>query len=293
MAAISFHPAAEDCVSASDLVRRFGEWQERALTTPVFVMRRGRPALVLTSFDLMRRLCTPDEREPLSERPIYLDSLREPVMWIDEAGRIRDINRAARLAFAGSDRPIGAGLADILPGGIAAFLHDIARRAIRTGTVEHSEIAVERRHYTMTVLPARDHAILIADDISDDAALAIERAKANAVAAAIESHPAVATVHLNLRGYIDGSAGSLARLCGIDPSTLGAIRFVTLIDIASRVAVGEAIEAVFDTRKPCILNAILPRSRTDPLAISIALAPRLIGNECQGASALIVDTGTR
>ncbi|WP_169542551.1 hypothetical protein [Sphingomonas baiyangensis] len=35
------HPDA--CVTASDLVRRFGTWQERALARPVFVMRRGRP----------------------------------------------------------------------------------------------------------------------------------------------------------------------------------------------------------------------------------------------------------
>jgi hypothetical protein len=292
MAMLPLHPAADDCVSASDLVRRFGEWQERALIRPVFVMRRGRPALVLTSFDLMRRLCEHERREAGADRPVYLDSLREPVLRIDGQGRIRDCNQAARLAFPGGPTILGARLDALLPAAIAGFVEELVRRALRAGVVEHSEMAIGARHYSLTLLPDGEQVVMIANDVSEDAAIAFERTQAEATAAAIEAHPLVALVHLNLRGYVDGPAPSLARMCRIAPSALAAIRFVTLIDIGSRVAVGEAVEAAIDSRQSQSVAATLPRSHGEGVPVTIALAPRLMGAECHGVTALIAPQAT-
>jgi hypothetical protein len=52
-------PGHEDMVTASDLVRRFGHWGERALAAPVYVLHRGRPRLVLASVELIEMLCRP------------------------------------------------------------------------------------------------------------------------------------------------------------------------------------------------------------------------------------------
>jgi hypothetical protein len=296
MAMVPLHPAVDDCVSASGLVRRFGEWQERALVRPVFVMRRGRPALVLTSFDLMRRLCGHERRLAGTDHPAYLDSLREPALRIDGQGRIRDCNQAARHAFwdgAGHDLGVvGARLSALLPVSIAGFLTELVQRAIRTGVVERSEIAIGARRYALTLLPDGEQAVMIANDASEDAAIAFERSRAEATAAAIEAHPLVALAHLNRRGYIDGPAPSLARMCDIAPSALGKIRFATLIDTGSRVAVGEAVEAAIDSRQPQTVAAALPRSHGAHAPVTIALAPRLMGAECHGVSALIAPRAT-
>src|SRR5687768_6748855 len=95
-------PGGEACVTASELVRQFGLWQERALQQPVFVLRRGRPSLVLTSLDLMRRLCAPHEAaSDTTLATLLMDAMRDSVVVVDAAGRIDDLNRAARVAFGG------------------------------------------------------------------------------------------------------------------------------------------------------------------------------------------------
>lgn len=291
MATIPLQPAAQDCVSASDLVRRFGEWQERALTRPVFVMRRGRPALVLTSFDLMRRLCSRELPEAGNHRPVYLDSLREPVLRIGAQGRVLDCNHAAQLAFASAGSPPPAKLAQLLPVGTAHFIDDLACRAVESGAIQRGEIALGKRHYAITLLPDGHEAVLIADDISDAVTEAREKSCSASMAAAIEAHPLAAIVHVNLRGYIDDPS-SLVRLCGIDPGVLAAIRFVMLVDIGSRAALEEAVEAAIEHRETLVVPAILPRNRVDPLTVAISLAPRISGSQCVGVSALIVPAAT-
>ncbi|WP_448502295.1 PAS domain-containing protein [Sphingomonas sp.] len=289
---VPLHPAVDDCVSSSDLVRRFGEWQERALVRPVFVMRRGRPALVLCSFDLMRHLCEHERREAGEDRPVYLDSLREPVLRIDRHGRIRNCNQAARLVFSGSAGPgpgiLGTRLGALLPTAIADFVEELVRRVLRAGVVEHGKMVIGARPYALTLLPDGEHAVIIASDASEDAGIACKRTRAEAAAAAIEAHPLVALVHLDLCGNVDGPAPSLARMCRIAPSALAAIRFLTLIDIGSRIAVREAVEAAIKGRQPQSVVATLPRNDGEAMPVTIAFAPRLTGTECHGVSALIV-----
>ncbi len=53
----------DDMTTASDLVRRFGVWSERAARDPVYIMHRGRPRLVLASVELIAKLCLPRERD--------------------------------------------------------------------------------------------------------------------------------------------------------------------------------------------------------------------------------------
>lgn len=56
-------PDRDDTTTASDLVRRFGLWSDRATREPVYVLHRGRPRLVLASVELIELLCRPREEE--------------------------------------------------------------------------------------------------------------------------------------------------------------------------------------------------------------------------------------
>ncbi|MBN8815057.1 MAG: hypothetical protein J0J06_06385 [Sphingomonas sp.] len=53
----------DDTTTASDLVRRFGLWSERATREPVYILRHGRPRLILASVELIEMLCQPREEE--------------------------------------------------------------------------------------------------------------------------------------------------------------------------------------------------------------------------------------
>lgn len=61
-------PPEDHLVTSSDLVRRFGLWQERALRGPLYILHRGRPRFVMTSVETMDALCAPHARLIASER---------------------------------------------------------------------------------------------------------------------------------------------------------------------------------------------------------------------------------
>ena len=50
-----------DSTTASDLVRRFGVWSERAAREPVYVLHHGRPRLILASVEFIETLQRPRE----------------------------------------------------------------------------------------------------------------------------------------------------------------------------------------------------------------------------------------
>lgn len=261
------------CVTASELVRQFGLWQERALQQPVFVLRRGRPSLVLTSLDLMRRLCAPHDApaaEPLAA--LLLDALRESVLLVDAGGRIEQLNRAARIAFAGGAAAVGQPLAHLLPDAVAHFLLDLAERARRGGTAETAEIAVRERLFRVAIVPLPAGALLVADDVSADDEAATAAARLEALDRAFDALGEVAWLRVNLRGYVEAASEGVARLAGIDRAALLAVRFVTLLDIASRSAAGEAIEAVIADGSPRTLTAALNRREGGTRPIRLALA---------------------
>ena len=99
-----------DIVSASDLVRHFGQWQERAARTPVYILFRGRPRLVLTSIEVMEALLAPhlpDRAMPLPDAGALLDLIRDMVIVADAHLRVIAASKTARAFFGGSVAPGG------------------------------------------------------------------------------------------------------------------------------------------------------------------------------------------
>ncbi|WP_315760005.1 hypothetical protein [Sphingomonas sp. Y38-1Y] len=251
----------EACVTASELVRQFGLWQERALQQPVFVLRRGRPSLVLTSLDLMRRLCAPHEAAAdTSLAALLLDAMRELVLVVDAGGRIEQLNRAARIAFGANLAGVGHPLSRPFNEAVARYLLDLAERTRRTGAPEQAEIAVRERRYRVVIVPYVDGALIVADDVSADDEGEALATRLAAFEEAIDRLGDVAWARLNLRGYVEAASASLARITGIERTMLQAVRFVTLLGTAARPIAGEAIEGVIADGAPRTLAAA-PASR--------------------------------
>ncbi|PCD02919.1 hypothetical protein COC42_00265 [Sphingomonas spermidinifaciens] len=259
------------CVTASELVRQFGLWQERALQQPVFVLRRGRPSLVLTSLDLMRRLCLPHETAPdATMATLLMDAMRESVIVVDPGGRVREVNRAARVAFGagGAGQPI----ARLFGEAVGRFLLDLADRARRVGTSEQAEIALRERRYRIVIVPHGEDALMIVDDVSADDEGQASAHRLSALEAAFDALAGTAWVRVNLRGYVDAVSASMTPLVGIERTTLMAVRFVTLLDAADRHAVAEAIEAVIGDGAPRHAAARLQRRDGGAVAADLSLA---------------------
>lgn len=266
-------PGGEACVTASELVRQFGLWQERALQQPVFVLRRGRPSLVLTSLDLMRRLCAPHEAaSDTTLATLLMDAMRDSVVVVDAAGRIDDLNRAARVAFGGGGIGKGQPLARLFGDAVARFVLNLADRARRVGVPEQAEVALRDRRYSIAIVPFDEAALIVAADVSVDEEGEAIAHRLSAIEGAIDALPGMGWVRLNLRGYVAGVGASLARLTGIERSTLMAVRFVTLLDAQDRTVVAQAIDEVIGDGAPRRATARLQRRDGSSLAVELSLA---------------------
>src|SRR3546814_8705915 len=100
---------AADRVSASQLVRRFGHWQNVASERPVFVLHHGNPRWALISIPLLSNLADEADHDAGDARlaalhDITLDHMRNMMIVLDSALVITGINAAARAYLIVSER---------------------------------------------------------------------------------------------------------------------------------------------------------------------------------------------
>ena len=286
----------EQRVTSSDLVRSFGIWQDRAARAPVYVLHRGRPRLVLTSLELMDSLCAPHrsgEAVATQDLATLLDTTAELYLLADRGGVLRRAGAAARRYF-GASAQTGAPVAAIGADG-APLLADAIARVVESGIAEEVECvpaAYPSRRLSLSVLPAGDGVVLHARDLTMADELADGRALDLARGEALMAAGGAAEATVNLRGYCERPAPTLAALTGVPVESLATARFVTLFAVASRVAVGEAMEQVLSDGRPRALRVELLRNRQPTIAIRLGMAARRCGAVREGVVGILARDGT-
>lgn len=289
-------PDADNVVTASDLVRQFGHWQERAARTPVYILNRGRPRLVLASIDVMQALCAPhaesddETATPRASIEALLGLTTELIVLADAGYRITAASTAA-LAFFGATCTPGQPVAALARGPIGAMLGETARRVGESGIGETIEIASAVHHDRRLAFAVRPHPGGLAI-VARDVTVADERDAARGQLAARDQALGVtglaATARINLRGYLQHTPAPLCAITGLSPESLAQVRFVSLVDVASRVAVAEAIEAVISDSLPRAIDATLLVNRASPRAVRIGIGPDYQGGMLVGVFAAII-----
>ena len=236
------------CVTASQLVRNFGHWQLRAEHDPVFVLHRGKPRLALLSIDMIEALgasASGQDRWEI-ERGTILDAVRDIVLVLDDACQVRAANAAARAHFAFDPGRHPVPLSAIAPANLAVYLDDAARRVASARIGERIELgsAGGANRLAITIAPLPHGVVIVAHDLRGDDACDLANAALSGIDAALAELNWIATVRINPRGYLTEATSSLERLTNLPASVLSSVRFVSLIDVAARVAVADAIDRV-------------------------------------------------
>jgi len=280
-------------VTASDLVRRFGLWQERAGREPVYVLHRGRPRFVLTSVDIMQALCTPHETVMAGGETAGIDALldltREIIVLVNRDLTLIAASRAARRYF-GSAAQQGTPLRSLTTATGMVLIEQAVRRVLGSGLAETIEIAAPFAGRTLAVAiePCLAGAALLAHDVTVIDDLAAARATAQAEAEALTASGIAATVRINLRGYLEEPLGSLAAMARIKASALVGVRFVTLIEMGSRVALGAALETAISSASCGAIDAALLVADAAPQPVRIGLSPVRRGSIVEAIAAAVV-----
>ena len=285
------HPAAGSAqtVTASALVRQFGLWQERAARAPVYILHRGRARLALTSVELMEAMCAPArDADDLGET--LLEAVGDLVVIVDVALAVTRMSAAARRYF-GVEKAAGLLLSRLAPGPVTDFLVETTERVIVRGVAETVEIVSAHRpgrRLAIAVQPWGAGAALFAHDVTLEDELKDATGHVRALDSALAVVEDAAAARINLRGYLENPTPSLAALTGIAVETLASVRFVTLLEVGSRVAVAEAIEAVIADGAPRGVSAMMPVNRAGSRPIRIGLSLLRRGVAPDGVAAILI-----
>ncbi|WP_085809412.1 hypothetical protein [Sphingomonas sp. TZW2008] len=288
-------PGAEQRVTASDLVRHFGVWQERATRAPVYILHRGRPRLVLTSLDVMDALCTPHFAAASADTSgdTLLDVVETIMLVTDRDLVITGASRGARRYFgaaASAGQPITGCAA---PGDTT--LPATVRRVLASGeteTIECRSPRVADRRLACTVIATPEGCVVQIADTTTTEEGQRWRERHEALSAALAATRSAA-VSLNLRGRIEEPTPALAALTGATLDALAAARLVSLIAVADRTRVGDALEAVIEQGAAMSLSASLLVGGAAISPSTIGLVPLTAGGRITGVSAVIVPNDGR
>lgn len=280
----------EQCVTASQLVRHFGLWQERAAREPVYILHRGRPRYALTSIDVMEALCAPLAAGVADDVALaaLLDAADAVAMIFDRNGAVTLASAAARARFGVAvrvgSRPTGLAMS----GG--EMLEDAILRVADSGIAEAVEIVPDSfrsRRLRCDLSPFPGGCLLRATDMTTEQTLAASQALVLATNAAGAAAGAV-DVRLSLRGYISAPSPDLATLTGVAAEALTSARFTSLLTVASRVEAGEAVDAVATGHGPCRIAAECLVHGAQPLPVLIGIAAVTIAGRIEALAATIV-----
>ena len=290
MAKHSSNPAGiEQQVTASDLVRHFGIWQDRASRAPVYILHRGRPRLVLTSLDVMDALCAPHANAPANGTHLVtlLEAVGEMIVLLAQDNSIAGASRGARSYF-GEVVEHGASLAGLCALGDEA-LHTAVQRVSESGLAETIECRSPRfpdRLLAFSISHGPSGCVLQVQDATALEELQHWRDRHEAIFRAVEAAGGAAAI-VNLRGRIDYASPRLASLTGASVEALTAARIVSLVGVSDRSRLGDAFEAAIDQRAPQSLDASLLVGGAALRRVTIGLAPLLRAGHVVGVTVIV------
>ncbi|WNO55029.1 PAS domain-containing protein [Stakelama saccharophila] len=277
------HPAPgaesrQDQATASQLVRNFGYWQDKARRHPVYILHRGRPRLALSSIEQFRELQSPDSPQErlINERDVVLDAMRDIAILLDRELRIVTVNRAARTYFGRDLGVAGMSLTAALPEPVGGYLDDTARRIRASGTMERIDLRLDdtgSRSLSLAFAPYPDGVALVGTDISVQDQRDLAFSARQSVDMALAELEDIAKARINPRGYIARPTESLTRMTGIAAEMLRNVRYAGLFDLSSRSRVADAIEHILDGGEPMRIEAGLVVRGTETMPVRVAFAP--------------------
>lgn len=284
----------EIVVTTSDFVRRFGIWQEHALRAPVYILHRGRPRFVMISVETMQQLCAP--RGPaaagvaLADRAL-LDLIDEIVLLLDADRRVAGSSAAARRYF-GTALEADAPVDRLTDAATAPMLDAALRRVQQSGLAERIDLPAPHagRDLAWTITPYPGGVALAAHDITVVEELAAARGTVSAAEQAIDVTGTAAVARLNVRGHVADRAPSLARFAGLAPEVLSGLRFASLIERGTRLAVANLIDSVASNGEAGSVDAGLLIDGHEVRPVRVGMAPIRHGAAMTGISLAMLAT---
>lgn len=252
-------------VSAADLVRHFGNWQDRARDRPIVVTRHGKNTHALLSYDKYLSLIDPSEfanTDDAVDRSIVamFDEISTAIFILGDDLAVLQANRAARdLIRLGSGQIDLRPFAALFPETGNELIYRYLRRTIATG--EHlsadTRLANSERwiHFQTMRVPA-GVAIKMRDTTEDITARHSADIKESMIAA-MEADGSIGYARISVREMVERADRVLIDMLGISEDVFRRVKFSTVIPASHRAAFTDALEEVFTGKGPVSIESRL------------------------------------
>lgn len=292
--------AALQSVTAAEITRNFGMWQDRAAHGPLVVTHHGRPRVMMLAMDHYEALTRggvdagADEDLEAARLSVVLGQIGTAFVAFDRDLRFVRVNAGAIAHFGlPEDRLIGR-TPDELFSGRESLIVGHLREALRTAEEMQVDIpggAHGERLLRMRIFPFPGG---VAATFRNVAGLRnAERAEAEQAAhsRARAVHGAVGAGRIGPRGTFEQVEGGLAEMAGFAPERLSGVRLVDLLALPARAAAAQAIETVLTGRGSAALDSVMLVNGADEQPVRIALAELRDGFTISGATVLVTRAG--
>ncbi|HSI16302.1 MAG TPA: PAS domain-containing protein [Sphingomonas sp.] len=252
-------------VSAADLVRHFGNWQDRARDQPIVVTRHGKNTHALLAYDKYLALVGPNDLHDggdAIDRSIVamFDEIPTAIFILSDDLAVLQVNRAARdLIRLGSGQVGLRPLAALFPETGNELIYRYLRRTVATG--EHlsadTRLANSERwiHFQTMRVPA-GVAIKMRDTTEDITARHIADVKEGMIAA-MEADGSIGYARISVREMVERADRVLIEMLGISEDVFRRVKFSTVIPASHRASFTEALEQVFAGHGPVSIESLL------------------------------------
>lgn len=273
-------------VTAGEISRNFGQWQDVALSGPVIVTHHGRPRVVMISaehyaaaglaegpsgFDNDSALQTSE-----TARSAILGHLNEAFVALDPDLKITAVNAVFEdLKGASAAQLVGLAWNEVFSAPVQALIGEQFRRVLRTGeTLEfESESTVQSgRCFGVRVFPYPGGVAALFVNRTEERDLRARLDRAAALETALSVLPNVATARLNIRGVLTSMDADFLRLTGFSEAELRDCRLSDIIRPAERRALTQAVEHALQGDAPNRLPVTLLVKDGAERTVELALA---------------------
>ncbi|PTD19314.1 PAS domain-containing protein [Sphingomonas fennica] len=287
-------------VTSAELVRKFGRWQDRVATGPLFITHHGRERLVMLSTANYRALVEgagasndsgPDGVDADQRLEAVVDLIAQGFIAFDADLAVTRMNPVAACYLRGHRHLLmGRKLGEIYPGVSHSLLETYLARAVRsaeTGAFDAPSFASPDDWLHLQTFPFGRGAAVLFRNAGDEVEMRRQNVAISAATAAAAAHGGIGHGWLSPRGTFTRVDDQLAAMAGFTPQTLAGVRLTDILPLKRRVEAGERVEAVLSGAGPAAFDTELLVNRGGELPVRIGLAD-LKGEYSSSGAVLVV-----
>lgn len=287
-------PEGSVTVSAAELRRNFGVWQERAFASPIVVVRHGKPRLVLSSaaqfFAEASGANASQDAAILNAYAGIPEHSSEALVVLNRDLNVLAVNRILEdLAGRHASNIVGRPVIELFSDPARDLVMGHLKHVLYSGTPAQFDVPsvlVEGRHYGFSVFPHAHGVAALIVNRSGEAALRDELETYRSLAAGVALAVDLAHLRLNARGAVEDANSHFARITGLRDAASARPPFLDLVAVQNRPQAADALDVVLAGGAPQRLQiALLGAERS--LAVDLTLSPIWRGPAIKGATAIL------